>query len=170
MQLQKASVHPPAGVRELLLELGAGERGFGGTSFGRGEATLEQFLAECCDGEDPVRVVPGFVPQTIFWMIDDDGRAIGMVRARHALNERLLQCGGHVGYYVRSADRRRGCATAALAEAVRFLNSLGVARVLVTASPSNEASNRVIVANGGRFDGQGCDPDSGKVVNRYWIG
>jgi len=46
---------------------------------------------------------------------------------------------------------------------------MGVTRVLVTVNPENAASIRVIVANGGASDGQGRDPDSGEVVNRYWI-
>ena len=94
---------------------------------------------------------------------------MGMVRVRHYLNDRLLEHGGHVGYYVRRSERGKGYATAALRLAVEHLRNMGVTRVLVTVNPENAASIRVIVANGGASDGQGRDPDSGEVVNRYWI-
>ena len=167
--LEKASDHVPAGLREMLLELGAGETGFGGTSFGRGEATLEQFLIACREGEDPAKVSPGFVPQTIFWMMDDGGQAVGMVRVRHYLNDKLLQSGGNVGYYVARAQRGKGYAKAALREAVQVLREMGINRVLVTVSPTNPASIGVVLANGGKFDGHGRSPVSGEVMNRYWV-
>lgn len=44
MHLQKASADVPPGLAELLRELGDGETGFGGTSFGRGTETLDEFL------------------------------------------------------------------------------------------------------------------------------
>ena len=169
MHLEKATACVPPGLPELLRELGAGESGFGGTSFGRGDATLEDFLQSCRDGEDPAKIAPEFVPQTIFWIIDDRGQAVGMIRMRHHLNQRLLQCGGHVGYYVRRAQRGKGYAKSALRLAVEELKKLGVTRVLVTVSPMNEASMHVALANGGILDGQGKSPDSAEIVNRYWI-
>lgn len=169
MFLQKASEDVPPGLVELLRELGDGETGFGGTSFGRGTETLDEFLRSCQEGEDAAKVRAGFVPQTIFWMVDDNGRAVGMVRMRHCLNDRLLQHGGHVGYYVRKCERGKGYAKLALRLAVGHLRAMGVTRVLVTVNPANTASIRTVLSNGGAIDGQGRDPDSGKVVNRYWI-
>lgn len=169
MYLQKACERVPPGLEELLRELGDGETGFGGTSFGRGTETLDAFLRSCADGEDPAKVPEGFVPQTIFWMTEDDGRAVGMVRVRHCLSDRLRQAGGHVGYYVARSGRGKGYAKRALRLAVEHLRGMGVDQVLVTVDPANAASIRVVLANGGTPDGQGRDPHSGEVVNRYWI-
>src|SRR5262249_28041907 len=101
MNLQPASVYPPPGLRELLIDLGQGENGFGGTSVASGELSLEEYLRRCCDMSDPAKVGPGLVPQTVFWMVDDAGSAVGMVKVRHYLNERLLIHGGHIGYYIK---------------------------------------------------------------------
>jgi predicted acetyltransferase len=169
MNLQSASKTAPNGVEELLRELGKGEGGFSGTPFGSRGGTLDEFQRACQDGENPAKVPPGLVPQTVFWMMDEEGRAVGMMRVRHFLNERLLQIGGHVGYFVRRSERRKGYATAALRLAVNFLRGIGVDRVLVTVNPANTASIRVALGNGGLIDGQGRDPDSGEIVNRYWI-
>jgi putative acetyltransferase len=169
MHLQKASADVPPGLSELLRELGDGEAGFGGTAVGNGTQTLDAFLCACRDGEDAAKVAPGFVPQTVFWMTDDGGRVVGMVRMRHALNDRLRQHGGHLGYYVRLSERRKGYATAALRLAVDQLRAIGVDRALITVRPTNVGSIKSVLANGGKPDGQGRDPDSGEAVNRYWI-
>jgi predicted acetyltransferase len=169
MHLEKASEHAPPNLAQLLRELGGGESGFGGTSFGEGTASLDEFLKLCRDGENPALVHGDFVPQTIFWMIDKRGDAVGMVRVRHHLNERLLQSGGHVGYYVRPSERQKGYATKALRLAIEHLKTIGVLKVLVTVSPANDASIRVALVNGGSLDGQGRNPHTGEVVNRYWI-
>jgi predicted acetyltransferase len=168
MHLERLSLCPPAGVAELLLELGAGETGVGGTSFGRGEVGLDEFLRESLDGEDPAKVVPGFVPQVVYWVIDDAGAVVGMVRIRHPLNERLLQSGGNVGYYVRPGERGKGYGRRALGLGLDVLRELGVARALVTVSPENVASTRVVLAHGGKADGEGRSAE-GELVRRYWI-
>jgi predicted acetyltransferase len=169
MELQRASAHPVPGLREFLLELGNGEGGFSGTAFGRGECNLESFLRACLDSEDPAKVGPGLVPQTYYWMIGDAGGVVGMVRVRHYLNDRLLQSGGHIGYYVRPSERGKGYARRALRLALDQLRQRGATRALVTVAPTNLASIAVATANGGVLDGQGRNPDTGELLNRYWI-
>lgn len=153
----------------MLRELGAGDRGFSGTSFGRGETDLSGFLRACVDGEDPAKLAPGLVPQTVYWIIDDEGQLIGIVRMRHCLNEALVQHGGHIGYYVRPAARGKGHAKRALRMALDRLREMGVTRALLTVDPTNAPSIRVVLANGGREDTQGHHPQTGQVVNRYWV-
>jgi predicted acetyltransferase len=168
MHLERASLYPPPGLREMLLELGDGESGFSGTSFGRGEADLETFLRECCEGEDAGKVKPGLVPQVVYWIIGDDNEVVGTIRVRPRLNERLLQNGGNVGYYVRRHARGRGYAKQALRLAMDRLREFGVTRALLTVSPANVASIRVVLGQGGMLDGQGIDA-AGEALNRYWI-
>jgi predicted acetyltransferase len=171
MHLERASQNPPPGLAELLTDLGDGESGFSGTAFGRGECSLDDFLRMCVQSDDPAfELPPGFVPQTMYWMIaGDDRRAVGIVRVRHFLNERLQQAGGHIGYYVHPAHRRNGYATRALGFALDRLRELGVTRALLTVDPANTASARVILAHGGVANGQGIDPDRGHPLVHYWI-
>ena len=169
MHLKRASDDPPPRLEQMLRELGGGESGFGGTSFGLGKKDLPGFLRECIDGEDPAKVNPGFVPMTVFWVTDDADQLVGIVRLRHHLNEQLLQRGGHVGYYIRPAARGMGYAKAALRLALDRLREMGVARALITVDPDNAASIRVILANGGVPDAPGRHPETGQPVNRYWI-
>jgi predicted acetyltransferase len=159
----------PPNLEDLLRELGVGDNRFSGTSFGRGECDLPTFLQECRDHEAGRNIPQGKVPQSTYWLIDGSGSAVGIVRVRHHLNERLLQYGGHIGYYVSPAARGHGYGKLALRLGLEQLRGLGIDRGLLTVNPANSPSIRVVLANGGVQDGQGVDPVTGEIVNRYWI-
>ncbi len=169
MKLEAASLTPPPGLRELLADLGAGENGFGGTPVHNGELTLEAYLQQCCDMPDPAKLQPGLVRQTIFWVLDADGVAVGMVRLRHCLNDKLRFHGGHIGYFIRRDQRGRGYGTKVLRLALIELGRLGEKRALVTVHPNNVASIRVIERNGGCLENVVTDPDTGEEYRKYWI-
>lgn len=168
-RLISCSKTPPQNLEELLKELGAGDHRFRGSSFGRGECSLATFLQECRDSEIGLNLPPDKVPQSTYWLVTADQLAVGIVRVRHRLNEALLQYGGHIGYYVRSAERGHGYGKLALRLGLEHLRKLGVDRALLTVNPANTHSIRVVLANGGVQDGQGADSISGEIVNRYWI-
>lgn len=170
MKLLRASTtHIPPGLMALLVELGEGEHGFGGTPVGRGEMTLHEYLQLCVTMSQAANLRPGYVPQTVYWLVDDGGEAVGIVRIRHYLNETLRDCGGHIGYYVRRDRRGRGYGRAALAQALGELRQMGERRALLTVDVDNSASIRVIEANGGRLASRGLDPGDGQEIYRYWI-
>jgi predicted acetyltransferase len=102
------------------------------------------------------------VPTTILWYVAGPVY-LGEVVIRHELTPQLARTGGHVGYSVAAPWRRQGHATRMLAEALVHCRRLGLERVLLTCRSDNEASRRVILANGGIADGQIDGHD------RYWI-
>lgn len=110
---------------------------------------------------------PDRVPATFLVLVVDDVVA-GRVSVRHRLNEHLLQVGGHVGYAVRPAYRRRGYATAMLRHALDLLASLGVQEALVTCDDDNGASAAVIERAGGVLEDVRA-PDDGVPKRRYWV-
>ena len=170
VRLVSSNEPPPAELEAVLRELGAGDTRFRGTSFGRGECDLSTYLKECHDEEDAGKIPAVRVPQRTFWLVDRNNKTLGAVRVRHPLNERLLQYGGHIGYYIRPAERGKGYGTKALQLALEQIRRLGVDRALLTVHPDNLASQRVVLANRGVLDGQGMDPLTGTLANRYWIG
>jgi len=103
------------------------------------------------------------VPATELWYVDGPAY-IGTVMVRHELTPQLRHEGGNIGYHVVPGYRRRGHATAMLAEARAWCRARGMTRLLVTCDTGNVASRRVIEANGGVLDN-----DSGGIC-RYWIG
>lgn len=168
VRLERASSAPPAGLAELLDELADGENGFGGTPVYRGAMTLTGYLQQCLELSKVENVPPGLVPQTVFWVVDQDNVALGMVRMRHYLNDRLRDRGGHIGYYIRPNQRGKGYGSAALRQALVELRKLGETRALVTVDRDNHASIGVVEANGGRLASTGSD-EHGKTFGRYWI-
>lgn len=56
------------------------------------------------DQQDQSNLKPGLVPQSEFWLIDND-EFIGRTSIRHELNEFLCKFGGHIGYMIRPSKR-----------------------------------------------------------------
>ena len=60
----------------------------------------------------------GYVPASTFFAYDRERDIlVGAVDIRHSLNEALLLDGGHIGDGVRPSERRKGYATAMIAQA-----------------------------------------------------
>ncbi len=99
-----------------------------------------------------------------------DGEIIGRVSLRFELNEYLTERGGHVGYGVAPAHRRKGYATEILRQALVVIRAEGVDPVLVACDDDNVASSRTIERNGGVLESI-APPNYGEVesVRRYWI-
>ncbi len=104
----------------------------------------------------------------MFWVVDEAGEAVGIVRMRHYLNEKLRERGGHIGYYIRRDQRGKGYAKEALHQALAILRNLGETRAMLTVNMDNIASIRVIEANGGVLESEGKDTE-GKKFGRFWI-
>jgi predicted acetyltransferase len=168
MKLVAASMDIPNGLEELIADLGGGENGFGGTPVAGGEMTVREYVQRCIDMTDPAKLRPGLVQQTVFWALDDLGKAVGIVRMRHYLNDKLRERGGHIGYYVRRNQRGRGYGTEMLRLALLELKKLGETRALLTVELDNVGSMRVIEANGGVLESVGQEAD-GKKIGRFWI-
>ncbi|MHB8379124.1 MAG: GNAT family N-acetyltransferase [Acidimicrobiales bacterium] len=105
-----------------------------------------------------------------------DGELVGRVSVRFELNEYLATTGGHIGYAVVPAHRKKGFATEMLRQSLVVIRAEGVDRVLMTCLDGNIGSRRVIESCGGKFEsvvpleeGQTLCVDDGKGVRRYWI-
>jgi predicted acetyltransferase len=111
----------------------------------------------------------GLVPDSTFLCVREaDDALVGMINIRHILNETLLQFGGHVGYSIHPAERRKGYGREQLRLGLFECAKLGINPVLLTCAPWNEASRRIILSHGGVFEDERTNRE-GKPFQRYWI-
>ncbi len=76
---------------------------------------------------------------------------IGEISFRHKLNQLLEDFGGHIGYGVRPSLAGQRLATLGCELLKKRAASMGIKELLITCSPDNPASKRVIEKCGGKF-------------------
>ena len=112
-------------------------------------------------------LAPGRVPATMLFAVLGE-EIVGRVHIRHELTPALLDDGGHIGYGVRPAYRRRGYATEMLRQGLDRVRVLGIERALVTCGDDNPGSIRTIERCGGVLEDIRTRED-GTLTRRYWI-
>jgi predicted acetyltransferase len=133
---------------------------FGGRSFA-------EFVRQVEDHRHGRNLPDGWVSST--WLAAVvDGELVGRSSIRFELNEHLRRKGGHIGYAVRPAFRRRGHATEILRQSLVIARADGVDAVLVTCDDDNIGSATVIERCGGVLEGVVTDGEHAPF-RRYWI-
>ncbi len=109
------------------------------------------------------------VPNETFMLIrEEDNKLLGIINIRLALNEYLLQHGGHIGYGIRPTERRKGYNSYQLYCALKFCKEKELEEVLLTCHKDNLGSVKTIENSCGILENEVKDKD-GKIIQRYWI-
>ncbi|MBF9232721.1 GNAT family N-acetyltransferase [Microvirga alba] len=117
------------------------------------------------DGRDVPRL-----PAHDFWI--SDGEFCGRISFRYQPGTEELPPNalGHIGYAIVPWKRKRGYATQALRQILPVARSEGFSRVQISCDAENEASQKVILANGGVLAKTTPHPDHpGQVKFVYWV-
>lgn len=110
----------------------------------------------------------GFVAQTTYWLVEGD-EFIGRISIRHLLNKELMKMGGHIGFDIRPSKRKMGYGKKILQLALPKAKALKIEKALITCNETNEASKKIIIANGGVLEGRVKQPRGEPIKLRYWI-
>ena len=113
--------------------------------------------------------IPEGLVHSDFLLAEVGGDIVGRVSIRYELNQALAEKGGHVGYGVRPAFRRRGFATEVLRQSVARIHAAGVERILVVCDDDNVGSATVIERCGGVLESVVTPDDGSAPFRRYWI-
>lgn len=101
--------------------------------------------------EDYVRIpneekVPA---RTYFLVRENDNRIVGMINIRTALNEKLRNGAGNIGYGIRPTERRKGYNKINLYLGLKVCDEYGIDVALLDADLDNQASWKTMEALGG---------------------
>ena len=131
-------------------------------------ANFAAFVQSLRKRTDRNTLPPELVPESIYWLIDDD-EYIGRLSFRHELNDWLRLVGGHIGYEIRPSKRQRGYGKEILRLGLEKVKEYGLPRVLVTCDEDNIGSKKIIEHNGGTFENAVEIEGEPARKLRYWI-
>ena len=116
-----------------------------------------------------INLKPNYVPQTTMWLVDDK-HFYGEIHLRHKLNDKLLICGGTIGYGIRWSKRGHGYGKLMLKLGLDYCkNVLDIRKAMITCNVENSASEGVMLANNAVFGEIVTDPDDGRALKKYWV-
>jgi len=136
----------------MINEIGPDDGGFQGLERPLTPGTLAKYIAQLLDEAAGRGLPQGYVPMNTYWLLGGGNQLLGISRLRHRLTDSLTRRGGHIGYWVRPRERGKGYGTRLLSLTCQKAAALGIERILVTCSRTNNWSVRIIEGNGGILD------------------
>lgn len=108
--------------------------------------------------------------KTFFVVRENDNRIIGMINVRYNISsDKLNSWASHIGYGIRPTERGRGYAKVALYLGLLEEKKLGEEKILLECTVDNIASNKTILALGGKLEKTELDRYDNELTNYYWV-
>lgn len=167
MRLQRPSMDYKQQVLEYKKEFIENGDDLAGASYLQKYDVYEEWLKFVQDNEKEDTKHTEVTADVFLAIREEDNKLVGMINIRHALNEYLYNYGGHIGYSVRKAERRKGYAKEMLKIALKKCRELKMKKILITCDADNIASAKTIKACSGILENEVYE--DGILVQRYWI-
>jgi len=148
--------------------LNAGEKSINGSRGLHNYEVYDDWINLVIECEKPNNKLLGVQASTYFAMGENE-KIVGCIELRHSLNDNLATIGGHIGYSVCPAERRKGYATNMLKLVLEEARKFGMKKVLLTCDVDNIASRKTIVKNGGILERETPYFNVGEMYYKYWI-
>ena len=105
--------------------------------------------------------------ETYFLVRESDDRIVGMINIRLALNHKLWNYGGHIGYGIRPSERRKGYNKINLYLALNVCANRGLEAVLLDCDKENLGSSKTMQALGGKIIYEYFDSEKNITIQNY---
>lgn len=128
------------------------------------------YISECRKYTSPETLPEGLVLATQFFYIRKaDNHLVGMIQVRHYFNDYLSKFGGHIGYSIKPAERRKGYATSMLKAVLPYCKEIGLDKILISCIDSNIGSEKTILNNDGVYESTVYERNEKCYLKRFWI-
>lgn len=163
IELKRLSINDGIDVYNMLQDIPLDENGYHNSANGLTYEEYKEWLVKKENDANQVGLKDGWrVPQTTY-VLYVDNVPVGMGSVRHFLTDALKEVGGHIGYCISPKYRHQGYGKEILKRLISEARSLGISDILVTTNLENFASQKVILANGGK------ETDRSKEHVHFWI-
>lgn len=135
----------------------------------KAEEDFEEFVTDLTNSSKGINIPEGWVPCSSYWLVDDSGEVVGVIRIRHRVDSDYLQMIGHIGYEIKSSRRKKGYGSKLLELGLTEARKIGLEKVLITCDEDNIGSIRIIEKFNGKYKKLFVDDESGKNVLQYEV-
>lgn len=127
------------------------------------ENKIDEYFKRIDDNSNGKNLPDGFVPETTFWLMDDEN-FVGIFVIRHRLTPKLEEWGGHIAANISPKYRGKYSSFIGIKLCLKEANKLGLKQVLMTCDERNGASYRGIK---GLMDLYGGEQLTDTIVNGH---
>ena len=150
IELKKLSINDGLDVYNMLQDIPLDENGYHNSANGIAYEEYKEWLVKKEKDANQIGIIDGWrVPQTTF-VLYVEGVPVGYGSIRHFLTDALREVGGHIGYCISPLYRKKGYGKELLKRLIIEARAMGIKDILVTTNLDNYASQKVIIANGGK--------------------
>ena len=128
------------------------EHGFYNAAYNYSYDEYKKYIADAKSHSLGINLKEGYVPDTIYILVNDDDQYVGTFNLRHYLNDFVKQGPGHICYAISKRYRNMGYGTIGLSLLLKEAKKLGISEVYMSAYKDNKPSIKVQINNGAYID------------------
>ena len=163
IELKQLTINDGIDIYNFLQDIPVEENGYHNNVNGLTYEEFKEWLVKRDNYAKQSGLLDGWrVPETTFYLYVDN-IPVGIGSIRHFLTDALREVGGHIGYSISPKYRCIGYGKEILKRLIIEARKIGIKDILITTNLDNYASQKVIIANGGK------EADRSSEHVHFWI-